>query len=152
MKKILAAVLCLPVITLSGCDKTDEQEKISLPEEFCITAEISDREFACTAEMKRSEGMWEIAVTSPERLDGMTITLTDSDCTVSYSDLSYTVESKKIPDTSPIKLTALSLDKCVNGYSEGSVCGTDYVFSFGDTSPDSLQIGSDITVKFSDFE
>jgi hypothetical protein len=154
MKKLritAAIVTAVPIIALSGCGK-EAEEAVSLPENFSITAEITQEDFTASADMKRLNGGWEITVTVPDTLSGMQITLTDADCTVDYRELSYTAANEDMPANSPLRLTAQVLDKCVKSKTSGTINGADYEISFKNGQPDSLQIGNEIEVNFSGYQ
>lgn len=151
MKKTIAIMCAVPVFALSACGSSDEKTE-KLPEKFSLCAQISDRDFTATADMTRLENGWEIAVTAPETLEGMQISLTDADCKITYDELSYTAANEDIPANSAIRLTALSLDKCVKAKPSGTVSGADYKFTFKDGKPETLKIGGEIEVCFSDFK
>lgn len=154
MKRVFAAVysICtVCVMTLSSCGKS-QPENISLPDKFSVKAEITDRDFTANAEMLRLENGWEITVTEPETLKGMEITLTDADCKIAYSELSYTASNKDLPANSALRLTAQALDRCVKSKTEGKLNGADYKVTFKDGKPKSLEIGGEIEVKFSGYK
>jgi hypothetical protein len=154
MRKIISAfcfIDILAVLAISGCGKSDN-ETVSLPEEFSLTAEITDRDFVACAEMTRLENGWKISVSAPESLEGMQINLTDADCKIAYRELSYTAANDELPTNSPLRLTAQLLDKCVNAQTSGTVNGADYAFVFEGEAPQSLTVGGEIEVKFSDYK
>lgn len=151
MRKSIAIISVLPIFALSACGNSNERSE-KLPEKFSLCAQISDRDFTATAEMTRLENGWEISMTAPETLEGMQISLTDADCKITYDELSYTAANEDMPANSSIRLTALSLDKCVKAKSSGTVGGADYSFTFKDGKPETLKIGGEIEVSFSNFK
>jgi hypothetical protein len=149
MKRFFALLAVLPAVALCGCDES--AESFSLPSEYALSADITDGDFSCSADMVRREGVWEITLTAPQTVEGMTVALTDTDCTVGFSSLSYTVGADEIPDSAAIKLAALALDKCAAGKTHGTVCGADYTLETDGKSPKKLVIDSSVTVEFHDF-
>lgn len=151
MKKNIALICAVPIFALSACGKTSEKSE-KLPEQFSLCAQISDRDFTATADMTRLENGWEITMTAPETLEGMQISLTDADCKITYNELNYTASNEDMPANSAVRLTALTLDKCVKSKPSGTVSGADYAFTFKDGKPETLKIGGEIEVSFSNFK
>lgn len=149
LKKLLLIFVC--ALTLCSCGKKDSAPE-KLAENFDVNARICDGDFEAEAKMSRSPEGWQITVTSPETIEGMNITLTQSDCRIAFSELTYNVKSDELPENSPLRLTARALDKAAAAKTSGSLGDLDYSLSFKDGSPQTLKIGPNITAEFDGYK
>lgn len=146
-------LVTVPIISLTAasCGKNAE-EKISLPKEFTVNAEINENDFIVKSELTRKDGGWIVSVSEPKTLEGMQLSITDKDCTVNYKELSYSSDLSDFPSCSALRLTLDVLDKCTSSKSEGKIYGEEYEVEFKDGKLSSAAIGDGITVKFSKFK
>ena len=153
MKKII--VITTAVMLAAGscsCGKKQTTEKpVKLAEKFTLNAEFSDGELEAAAEMTRVPEGWEITMTAPERVEGMTFELSEMECMARFGELSYPVATETMPDSSPLLLTARALDKCVLKGNSGTVTSQSYLLTSKDGKPDTLRVGS-MTVTLTDYE
>ena len=150
MKKI--AVFAAALI-LSGCSAVKSAEKQKpVAEYFSVRAEVTDGDFSCEADMKRTSRGWEAVIDSPDTVKGTVFMIDGEQVHISSGELGYSVPREDFPDSSPIRLTAAALDKCVAKHTEGELCGQHYAVNVSDGVPKQLVIGSTVKVKFSKFK
>ena len=144
-------ILLTAAIGVSGCS-AEKDEAVGLDESFSVNAHICQADFEADAKMQRTEQGWQITMTSPETVEGMQLMLTDEDCRIQYSELTYNVKKSELPDGSPVGLTARVLDKAVKAKDSGTISGMDYELKSKNGKPQELKIGSDITVEFTKYK
>ena len=149
---ILCAVICASLCAFCSCsDKPSSSKPVTLSEKFTVTAQFTNGDLSACADMTRIPEGWEITMTAPERVEGLTFELTEMECTARFSELTYPFATETMPDSSPLLLTARALDKCVLKSNTGTVSGQNYSLTCTDGKPDTLQIGS-MTVTLTDYK
>lgn len=151
MKKRLAVLAACGVL-LCSCAKGGETAPEPVPDSFSVTAEITDGDFSCIAEMTRSSKGWEIVMSEPDTVDGVTFLITGEDMSVRMGELVYSAAHEDIPDGSPVRLTAAALDRCVKNRTEGELYGQHYAVELEKGEPVQLVVGTQFSVKFSGFK
>ncbi len=144
----IAAAAC---ILLCSCGTNSPKSDEPLPEAFSVTAEITDCGYSCTADMTRSSEGWDIVMTGPETVEGVSFHITGENMTVRSGDLSFTAAHEDIPQASPVRLAAAVLDRCVKKRTEGELYGQHYAAEITDGKPVQLVAGTEYSIKFKDF-
>lgn len=147
-----STALVLSAILLCSCAKGADTPPEPLPGSFTVTAEIADGDFSCIAEMTRSTKGWEIVMSEPETVDGVTFMITGEDMSVQMGELVYSAAHEDIPDGSPVRVTAAALDRCVSNRTEGELYGQHYAVELEKGAPVQLVVGTEFSVKFTDFK
>lgn len=150
MKKICIFAACVLFCGLTACGSADKKID-TLPENFSVTAQIQDGELDTSALLTRIPEGWEVEITAPEKLEGMKFEITEADCLLTYGELSYSLASETMLDSSPVMLTTRALDKCVRSESEGTIDGEPYLVTLKDGKPQNLRVGT-VSAKFSGFK
>lgn len=151
--RVAVCAFCMTAaVGLTACSDGVAEQPKKLPESFSIHADITDDGFKAAADMKRSSDGWLMTVTAPESLEGMQFLLSDGGWTISCDSLSYSAGEDQLPGTSPLRLTARALDLCTKDKPAGKLSGQQYEVSFREGKPETLTVGSSLTVKFSKYK
>lgn len=143
--------VCAAAVMLCSCGAKSADPDRPLPENFSVTAEMTDGDFACTAEMTRSANGWDIVMTAPETVEGVSFHITGENMTIRSGELSFTTPHEDILQASPVRLTAAVLDRCVKHRTEGELYGQHYAAELDGGQPVQLVAGTDFSVTFCDF-
>lgn len=154
----LAVSLCL--ISCSCSAKKTEQAPPELPKDISqsVVMEISGREYK--ADLRRGDAdIWECAFTSPETVEGLTLTLSGEDCKLSYNGLEYTAGRSDIPECGAVPMLTSSIDDIIlrkditctekdgNTLCRGSVRGYDFAAEINGAELVSLDIPNCVSMK-----
>ncbi len=138
-------------ILLCSCSHSTPVKDTPLPAAFSVTADITDGDFSCTADMTRSSDGWDIIITSPPTVEGVTLHIDGEQMSVRSGDLSFTNKHDDILQASPVRLTAAVLDRCVSRKTEGEIYGQHYAAQIEDGQPKQLVAGTELNVQLHDF-
>ena len=156
MKKIIAAAI-LPLAMLCSCSAKSTVPD-TMPKSY--TAEINDNGRQFTASLTKNEDGWEYEFSAPESIKGMKLCKNAEGFSAELEKLKITDEISKLPENSPAKLIADSLEMCEskkgitaelkNGktVNKGVVNGADFTVTFDNGLPCSMEIGGEIAVTF----
>lgn len=144
----ITAAACL---LFCSCKSSDGSTERPLPEAFSVTAQMTEGSFSCTADMTRSNEGWDIVVTAPETVEGVSFHINGEEMTVRSGELSFKTAHEDIPQASPVRLTAAILDRCVKKHTEGELYGQHYAAQVENGEPVQLEAGTCFFVKFTDF-
>ncbi|MCD7742492.1 MAG: hypothetical protein LUI06_09830 [Ruminococcus sp.] len=150
LKIAVAAVCAVQALTLTSCGQSEE-DPTKLAASFSLCAKIQDDDFTATAQMTRSDEGWQIQLTSPETLEGMSICCTSTGWLIDYNELSYTIPIYELLDSSPLRLTVSALDRCVSSKASGTIYGQEYSVAFENGAPKTLTLGENLTATFTEY-
>lgn len=159
---ILVSMIC---ILFTSCGEK-EASRPDLNYDYQCTAEISSSNNSYTAMFIKQSGVWTVTFSSPETLNGMTITYENEQCLISYRDLSFLSSRDNVPVTAVSTLVTKSLDffagNSAASFSSkdnkitatGIMDGGDVEMIFSSSGiPSQLTIeGNNLAVRFTDFE
>lgn len=163
MKRTKAFFLTiLAVMGLCSCGESSEVKPVKLAEDYKTPAEFTIDGTEYTANFTRGNAdMWECEITAPETVSGMVITCSGESARLEYKGLTYETDRGNIPESSAVTMTAAVLDKIIaqkgltylkNDKGEitvtGQVNGQDFAAKVKGEKVKSLEISSDISVKF----
>lgn len=156
-------IAALAVIGLCSCGKGESTVKpVKLAEDYSTVAQMTVDGTEYSAKFTRGGAdMWECEITEPETVSGMVISCSGDSARLEFKGLTYETDRGNIPESSAVTMTAAVLDKMIaqkglnylkNDKGEitvtGQVNGQDFAAKVKGEKVKSLEISSDITVKF----
>lgn len=162
----LAAVIAAAVMgagVLCSCaGKTESSKPVKVDEKFSGRAVMTVDGTEYTADVQRGGAdMWQWEFSAPQTIEGMTVTCSGESTRFEFMGLSYETERGNIPEGSAMTLTAAAMDKLIaqkgvtavvndKGVTtvSGEVKGQEFSAKFKDGKITSLDISSEVSVKF----
>ena len=96
MRLRLLAVAAIMAVVVAGCGAKKTTEPRT--EHFSCRADIQYKDLAITADLGRTErGTLRLAVTAPETLEGLTMTLDGETVTVAFGSVSFPITAETLP-------------------------------------------------------
>lgn len=161
IKKSMTVIIVMLLLCACGKEKTENAKPQKLSDDFSSTAEITQGDFSCTANIKRGgNGTWQWEFTKPESISGMTVTLSNDTCSIDFMELCYSMPYEKLSNFSMISLISDSIDNLISGKDvkctvndeikkeNGTVNGQDYTAKIKNGKLTQIEIAKDISAQF----
>jgi hypothetical protein len=99
MKKITAALTIIALFTLTSCSGISSMnpDKLKIDKAYKFTVDIQYDEFSASGQFERiAAGMWEITMTAPFALEGMTMTYSNGHISSQYEQMSAVMSDDSV--------------------------------------------------------
>lgn len=168
MRKLFIPIV-ITALFLTSC-KSIIPQKPNLDTSFYCDFELNAFPDDRNAEMNISGnmtrcgmGIWEMNITAPETMDGVSVRYREGDVSMSLGELSFDIPAEKLPENAMFKQIFDAFDTCAVShdpelYSDGenavynAPSGFSLAFEKTDMKPVLLTLPNDITVKITSYE
>ncbi len=116
-KLIIAATAMTAVFLLSGCEGIDKISQPKIPditENITLSGEISYEKLKASAELTRTDGKWQICYTSPESVNGLTVTIDGKNKNAALNGVKFDYNSEEVPFITVSDYICDSLDTVIS--------------------------------------
>lgn len=156
-------ILALSLGMFTGCAKKGKDtELVKVDENFSGKAVITVDGTEYSADIQRGGAdMWQWEFSAPQTVEGMAISCSGNSARLEFMGLSYETDRDNIPESSAVTLTSAAIDKLISQKGctavvndkgvttvSGQVKGQDFYAKFKGDKLQSLDISTEVSVKF----
>lgn len=127
MKRILCVFIC--ILLFAGCEKDSKEVKNEIPDFYGfktdVKAVVNDVNISASAEYTEFDKLV-LTFTAPESVNGMKMTIKDSECEIEYQSLSFSVPVTGMPFDS----LCVSLNACAQNAEIAKLENDYYSYSY----------------------